>query len=103
MSHETRVYSTIAVKLFFEGENHQSLVDVFAQQPDPPLAPRPELRANVVHDRNPALPHLPSHSPIKSRRIDDDGEIRPALIRLRDQLAKQLIDFRQMADDLRNA
>src|SRR5580658_4007808 len=103
MSHETRVYSTIAVKLFFEGENHQSFVDVFAQQSYPPLPPRPELRANVVHDRNPALVHLASNPPVERRRINDDGEIRSTLIRFGDQLVKQAIDLRQMADNFGNA
>src|ERR1700680_2759131 len=100
MADETRIHATVAVKLLFEGKNHQSLVDILAQQSNPPLPPSPELRTNVIHDRNTALPHLPSHPPVESRRIDHDGQPWTASISFRNQLVKQTIDLRQMADDL---
>ena len=39
MPDESRIHPSIAVKLLFEGKNHQRLVDVLAQQPHPPLPP----------------------------------------------------------------
>ncbi len=45
---------------------------------NPSLPPRPELRTDVIDDWNGTLAHLPRDSPIKSRRIDHDGEVRDA-------------------------
>src|SRR5271167_3630981 len=103
MADESRIHAAVAVKLLFEGKNHQCLVDVLAQQPHPSLPPGPELRANIVDDGNPALAHLPRHSPVESGRIDNDSEVRPAPIGLSDQPVKQPIDSRKMADDLGDA
>ena len=83
MADKARIHATFAVELLLKGENHQRFVDVFAQQANPSLAPRPELRTHVIHDGNGALAHLPGDSPIKSRGIDDDGEVRPAMRPLR--------------------
>ena len=103
MADKRRVDSTVAVKLLFEGEDHQRLVDVFAQQPHPSLPPCPELRADVIHHRNAALAHRASNAPVEGRGVDDDSEIRAALVRLGDQLVEQAPDFRQMAENFGDA
>ena len=84
MSDELRIDSAVSIKLFFEWKNHQSFIHILAQQPHPSLPPRPELRANVIHDWNPALLHLPRHTPVERRRINDHGQVRPSSIRLSD-------------------
>ncbi len=41
MADESRVHTAVAVKLFFEGENHECFGDVFSQQLDASLPPGP--------------------------------------------------------------
>ena len=103
MSDEGRIHAAIAVKLFFERENYQSLVDISAQQADASLTPCPELRANVIDDGDATLAHLASYAPVEGRRINDYGERGMAPVGLGDQLVKQAVDFGQMADDFGNA
>src|SRR5580700_5347037 len=103
MADERRIDSTIAVKLLFKGKNHQRLVDVVTNKAHAPLAPRPELRRDIVDDRDAALLHLPRDAPVERRRIDHDCEIRLALVSFGDQMLEQSIDLRQMAQDFSNA
>ena len=99
MSHELRSHSTIAVKLFLEGKDHQRLINVFAKQTHAPLPPSPKLRANVIDDWNATFFHLPRNPPVERRRVNDDGQIRLALVGFSDQLVKETPDFRQMTQN----
>ena len=103
MTDESRIDAAIPIKLFLKGKDHQRFVDVFAQQAHPSLAPRPELRANVIDDGNAALVHLARDAPVESGRVDDDGKIRFALVGLRNQLVKQAPDFWQMIQNFGNS
>ena len=89
MADEGGVDSAIAVELFFEGKNHKSFVDVFAEQAHASLTPCPELRRDVVDDGNAALFHLPRDAPVEGRRVDDDGEVGFALVGFGDQVSVQ--------------
>ena len=55
MADEGGIHSALTIKLFLEGEDHQRLVDVVAQQADASLTPCPELRSNVVDKQNATL------------------------------------------------
>ena len=55
MPDKCRVHAAIAIEVFFEREDDQRFVDVVAQQADAPLAPRPELRGDVIDGGNAAL------------------------------------------------
>ena len=88
MSDERCVYTVNAIEILFKREDHQRLVDVFAEKFDASLAPRPELRADVVHNRNAAFAHLASHSPVEGGSVDDDGEGWALLIGGADELSK---------------
>src|SRR5579863_8061280 len=103
MAHEGRVNTAVAVELFFEGKDHERFVDIVADEPHPPLPPRPELRRNVVDGGNAALFHLPRHTPVEGRRVDDDGEVGAAAVGFADQAPKKSPDFRQMAENFRDA
>src|ERR1700757_1065359 len=81
MSDEGRVNTAFAIKLLLKGKNHQGLVDVIAQQANASLSPCPELRRDIINRGNPALLHLPGHTPVERRGIDNDGEIRLAPVR----------------------
>src|ERR1700683_1312335 len=103
MADERRIHSPIAVKLFFKGKNNQRFVDVVTDQAHAPLSPSPELRRDIVDDRNAALLHLPRDAPVERRGIDDDCKIRLALVSLGDEMPEQSIDLRQMAQDFSDA
>src|SRR5579862_6849871 len=100
MAHERSVDATFAVKLFFEREDDQRLVDVVADQPDASLPPRPELGRDVIHGWNAALLHLPGHSPVERGGVDDNGEVRLAAVGLFNQVPIKSEDFRKMAENL---
>src|ERR1700733_680401 len=93
ISNEGRIHATITIELFFERENYQSFVDIFAQQADASLAPGPELRANVIDDGDAALMHLASYAPVEGRGIDDDGKSWMPPVGFGDQLVEQAVDF----------
>ena len=53
--------------------------------------------------RNAALPHLSSDPPIECWGVDDDGEIRLALVSLRNQTPIQSKNLRQLAENFGDA
>src|ERR1700687_1222808 len=75
MADESRVNPALAIKLLLKRKNHQSLVDVVAQQAHASLSPCPELRRHVIDRGNDAPFHLPGNPPVECRRIDNDGKI----------------------------
>src|SRR5579862_7349808 len=103
MSDEGRVHPAIAIELLLEGKNHQSLVDVVTDQPHATLPPRPELRGDIVDRRDAAPLHLPRDAPVERRGIDDDSQIRLALVGFRDQSSIEPENLWQMTEDLRDA
>src|SRR5713226_8703722 len=103
MPDKLRVHAAIAVKLLFKRKDNEGLVHILAQQPDPPLPPRPELRANVIDNWNTAFLHLPRDAPVECGRINDDGKVRLALVSLSDELVKQPPDSWQMTQNFRDA
>src|SRR5208282_5429490 len=103
MPDKRRVHSAIAIELFFKGKNDQRLVDILAQKFDPSLPPRPELRADVINDWNPAPAHLPRHAPVKGWSVDNDSERRALLIGRANQLLIESKNLRQVADDFGDA
>src|SRR5258706_4935028 len=103
MANESCVHSTVAVELFFNRKNPQRFVDVLAQQSHSPLPPRPKLRRDIVDHRNASLLHLPSYAPVEGWRVDDDGEVRFALVGFFNQMLVEAVDLRQMAEDFRDA
>src|SRR5258705_12549489 len=103
MSDERRIYSVNAVEIFFEGKDHQRLVDVFAEQFHASLPPRPKLRTHVVHNRDAALAHLASYAPVKGRGVDDDGEFWMFVVGCADEFAEESVNLRQMTEDFGDA
>jgi len=74
MTDKSRIHPAVAEKLFFEWEDHQGFGDVFPEQPNSSLTPRPKLWAHVIHHRNAPFVHLPGNAPIESGRVDDNGQ-----------------------------
>src|SRR5580693_4893 len=103
MADEDRIHSTVSVEPFFKGKDHQRFVDIVADEADSSLAPRPELRCNVVDHWNAALLHLPRYAPVEGGRVDHDGEIGLALISFFDQMLEQTVYLWQVAEDFGDA
>src|ERR1700686_5569295 len=103
MADESRVNPALAIKLLLKRKNHQSLVDVVAQQAHASLSPCPELRRHIIDRRNAALLHLTGNPPVERRGIDNDGEIRLALDRFFDQMPLEAENLREMAENLGDA
>src|ERR1700687_1309542 len=103
MADEGRVHATLAIKLLLKGKDHQGFVDVVAQPAHASLSPGPELRRHVIDRRNAALLHLPGDTPVECRGINNNGQIRLALVRLFNQMPIEPENLRQMAENLGDA
>src|SRR5579864_1282174 len=103
MADEGRVHTALAIKLLLKGKNHQGFVDVIAQQAHTSLSPGPELRCYIIDRGNAALFHLARDTPVECRGVDNDDEIRLALVRLIDQMPIETENLRQMAENLGDA
>src|SRR4029077_7794580 len=103
MTDEGRINPAIAVKLLFKGKDHKRLRDIFPQQANSPLAPRPELRRNIIDNRNAALMHSPCNTPVERGRVDYDGKLGLSLIGFGDELVEQPPDFRKMGENFGDA
>src|ERR1700733_6308367 len=99
MADEGRVDSAVVVELFFKGKDHQRFVDIVADKADASLAPRPELRRDVVDHGDAPLLHLPGYAPVERRGVDHDREIGLALVGLFDQMLEQAVYLGQVAED----
>ena len=99
MADESRIHPPIAVELLFEWKDDQSFIYVLAQQLHAPLPPRPELRTDVVHNRNAAFAHLPRHPPVEGRGVNHDGNQAAARRLPPNQILIEAENFRKMADD----
>ena len=103
MAHEGRINPTIAIELFFEREDDQSLVDVVPQQADASLAPRPELWRDVVNGGDATLFHFTRNAPVEGGGVDDNSEIGSALVSFLNQAMEEPVDLRQTTEDFGDA
>src|SRR5438132_9709142 len=103
MADERGIYAAVSIELFFKGKDDQRLCDIFAQESNPRLAPRPKLWANVIDDGNTPFVHLPGDPPVESGRVDDDGQISAAAVSFSDQAMKEAVDLANVAEDLGDA
>ena len=95
MSDERGVNPALAVKLLLKRKDDKCFADVLAQQLDSSLPPSPELRADIIDNRNSTLVQLASDAPIKRRSIDDDPKIGLTTISLGDQMIEKREIFRR--------
>ena len=86
MADELRRNAALAIKLFFEGKDHQHLANIFPHALNAALLPRPQLRADVVDHRHAALVQFAGQAQVKVGEVDEHGRVRPATFRLADDL-----------------
>ena len=103
MADKFRRNAALAIKLFFEGKDHQHLANIFPHALNAALLPRPQLRADVVDHRHAALVQFAGQAQVKVGEVDEHSGVRPATFRLADDLPKPAINRRNVLDDLDDA
>ncbi len=78
-------YAVATVEVGLEREQDEHPVDELGDGADAPLAPGPDLRTDVVDDRNPEPLELAGEAQVELREVDQDGDRRTALLAGRDQ------------------
>ncbi len=75
MPDKFRVDTALAIELLFEGEDDQHLAHVLPHQLDARLPPRPQLRADVINHRDPALVQLARQPKVEVGEVDEHSGV----------------------------
>jgi hypothetical protein len=97
---EFRPHALFVVKALLEGQEAEHQVDRVAHAPHPALAPRPELRAHVLHRRNARRVQTPREPQVEVRRVDADEHVRALRLEGAPQPQPQPQQARQVAQHL---
>ena len=103
MPHELSRDATLAIELLLEGKNHQHLVHVFANALDAALLPGPQLRTDVIDNRDSLRVKLAGQAQVEVRKVDQHGCVGASPFRFAHDLAKAAIDVGNVLDDLDDA
>ena len=76
MADELYGYAGIAIQLFLERKDHQHAVGDALDHPHAALAPRPQLRTDVVDDRDAELFYGAGEPEIEIRKVNRDQRLR---------------------------
>src|SRR5258708_3964187 len=76
MPHKLDRYTTISIDRFLEGKDHEHHVRKPTNCLEPRGAPCPNLRADVVHDRDAEQPDAARQDEVEIRKVDDDEGVR---------------------------
>jgi hypothetical protein len=101
VSHIFCLHSVPTIELFFERKNHQHLADIFLYLLDAAFAPGPELRADVVNDRDVQLAEFACETKVEVGKVDEDGCVWLAPGCFANQSLELPPDQWKMADDFR--
>ena len=97
------VHARLPVQGHFKGKHDDHRLDQPGDRLDPALAPCPDLRTDVIKDRDAELSRrLPEHD-IEIGKIDQDEEVRPFLAKETLQPGKHPVDHAEMGDHLGDA
>ena len=94
-------HAAFAIDRLFERKDHQHEIRELADGLDPLGAPGPDLRADVVDDRNAERLDAPRQTKVEIGKIDDDERVGPVGARPRDELAESGIRARNLPDRFR--
>src|SRR5262245_38286168 len=103
MADELRVHAVRLVKLRLERENAEHEVYGLADRGDARLAPRPDLRAHVLHGLDAGALQRRRSRLIEVLRIDADERIDSLALDARDELPTQRKDPPQVRQHLEKA
>src|SRR5688572_12588882 len=76
MTDELHGHAGIAIDLFLERKNHEHTVGNPLHHLHAALAPRPQLRADVINDGHPEFLHGGCEAEIEIGEVDDDERLR---------------------------
>ena len=93
----------LAIDRLLEGKDHEHAVGNLPHRLHPPGTPRPQLRADVVDDRNAEAFDAACQRKIEVGKIDDDERVGPLGARPVDQAPKRRQRSRNFRDRLRQA
>ena len=100
MADEDRAHRVRVVEAAFERQDAEHEVDRLADRPHASLAPRPDLRAHVLHGRDALRLELPRDAQVEFGRVDADEHVGPLADQAGDQVATQAQQPRQVPEDL---
>jgi len=100
VAYELCVDATGAVEALLEREDDHHAANSLLHPAEPLALPRPELGADEVEDWDVELLELAGQTEVYIGEVDEDGDVRAALLYGAYKAAKFAIDMRCMADDL---
>src|SRR5262249_20565366 len=82
MADISHVHSVFLIELLLEGEDHDHLAHVLLDLSYAAGAPRPDLRADKIENRNSQAMKLPRQAQVEVGKINQDSGVRLATARL---------------------
>src|SRR5438067_5676278 len=76
MSDELHRHAAVTINGFLERKDDEDTIGELSNRGEPTRPPRPDLRADVVHDRDTEAPDASRQPEVEIRKIDDDQRIR---------------------------
>ncbi len=100
MADEHGAHAVLVVEALLERQQAQHQIDRAADRPHAPLAPRPDLRADVLHGADPARLQARRDPQVELLGVDADVDVGPLRKHAREQVAANAQQARQMRQDL---
>ena len=100
MSDELHRHAAITIDGFLERKDDEDTIGELSNRGEPTRPPRPDLRADVVHDRDTEAPDASRQPEVEIRKIDDDQGIRALVAGGGGQRAERRERSRQLGDGL---
>src|SRR5262245_58312498 len=98
MADELGRYAVPLVELLLERQDDEHPNDDALDLVHPAFTPGPHLRADVIHYRNADGFEAPRQPQVEVGQVEQDGELRPALLRLLHEIAHDPQDARDGED-----
>ena len=100
MADELNRHAAVPIDGFLERKDDQHQIGELTDRLEPLRTPRPDLRADVVHHRNPERFDAPRQPEIEIRKVDDDERVRTVRAGPGDQPAERGVGARNLPDGL---
>src|SRR5205085_8433538 len=100
MTDKLHGHAAVTVDLLLEGKDDEHAIGDLANRLQPAGTPRPDLRADVIHDRDAEAPHLAREREVEVWKVDDDERVRTVAAGRREQPAERRPRARNFHDRL---